>query len=74
VRRVLVAIDVAIDVSIDPGCDGIGSSHVVGVFGQELICNNSGVWESIHASADFDVDVAIMGNVIKFVGINDLLW
>jgi hypothetical protein len=43
-------------------------------FGQELISNNSGLRESVHASADLDVDVAIEGNVLEFVGINDLLW
>jgi uncharacterized protein YaaQ len=43
-------------------------------FGEQLIRNNSNLRESIHASTDFHVDVAIVGNVVEVVGVDNFLW
>ena len=43
-------------------------------FGQKFLCNHSGLWKSIHSTANFHVDFTIVDLVHEVVFIDDFLW
>ena len=41
---------------------------------QSVISHSSGLWESVHAFGDFDIDVSVVDEWGEVVQVDDFLW